>query len=63
MKTELNATDLDVILESLKYSRFYIENYQYPEINLGDSYKMKQQKLEGINEAASKVSNLRRSFR
>jgi hypothetical protein len=24
---------------------------------------MKQQKLEGINEAASKVSNLRRSFR
>lgn len=59
MKTDLNEKDLNVILESLKYSRLYIENYQYPEINPGDSYKMKQQKLNDINEAAIKISNLK----
>jgi hypothetical protein len=59
MKTDLNEKDMNVILESLKYSRLYIENYEYPEINPGDSNKLKQQKLNDINEAAIKISNMK----
>ncbi|GAB3917195.1 hypothetical protein [Mucilaginibacter boryungensis] len=49
----LNLHDLEVIKESLSYSRKRIEEYQeHP------SYEFKQQQLERINNVANKVSGL-----
>jgi hypothetical protein len=53
---ELTIEDLNVIKESLKYSKQRIEDYQeHP------SYEIKQQKLAPINEVALKVSELIRA--
>lgn len=50
---ELSLSDLNVIKESLKYSKQRIEDYQeHP------SYEFKQQQLAPINEVALKISEL-----
>jgi len=52
-KNDLSLSDLNVIKESLKYSKQRIEDYQeHP------TYEIKQQKLAPINEVALKVSEL-----
>lgn len=57
MKTDLTVEDIDVILESLKYSRHYVENYQgHP------SYEFKQKRLEGINNAEAKIRALKKEL-
>ena len=55
MSKQLSASDLDVILESLKYSKQRIQDYpDHP------SYQFKQQQLEPIEEAMRKVSALKK---
>lgn len=57
MTIKLTITDIDVILESLEYSRHYIENYpKYP------SYEFKQKQLEGINNAEAKIRALKKEL-
>lgn len=49
----LSLSDLDIIKESLNYSRKRIEEYQdHP------SYEFKQQQLARITNVATKVANL-----
>jgi hypothetical protein len=50
---ELSLSDLDVIKESLNYSRKNIEEYQHH-----PSYEFKQEQLARINNVAAKVSNI-----
>jgi hypothetical protein len=48
---ELSIAELDVIKESLQYSRKHIDEYKdYP------SYEFKQEQLKRINDVAEKVS-------
>lgn len=52
----LSKSDINVILESLKYSKMHIENYQsYP------SYEYKQQQLARIEEVIQKLRDLKKS--
>lgn len=54
MSEELNAEDIDVILESLKHYKDRIENYKgYP------SYEFKQQQMRRVESAISKMRGLR----
>lgn len=57
MDNQLTSSDFDVILESLKYSKMHIENYdKYP------SYEYKQKQLERVNTAANKVKALQQGL-
>lgn len=56
MEEELDAHDLDVILESLQYSKQRIADYpDHP------SYEFKQQQLAPIEETMGKVRTLRKT--
>ena len=56
MESQLDSNDYDVIIESLKYYRMNIENYdKYP------SYEFKQQQLARVDSVASKIRALRAS--
>lgn len=51
----LNKNDLDVILQSLEYTKQNFENsQQYP------SYEFKQQRLEEVNAVISKIQGLKK---
>ena len=50
---ELSLNDLEVIKESLTYSRKRIDEYQHH-----PDYEFKQQQLVRINNVATKVANL-----
>lgn len=53
--TKLSGTEIGVILESLKYSKIKIEEYQgHP------SYELKQKKIEEINNTIAKVKLLKK---
>lgn len=53
----LSIDDIDVILESLKYSKLRIEEYQtYP------SYEYKQQRLTMISDVVEKLRNLKKAL-
>lgn len=57
MKPDLTAIDCDVILESLKYTKFNFENYEkYP------SHEYKQKKIAKVDEVMAKVSALKKSL-
>lgn len=57
MDEQLNAADLDLILESLKYYKMNIENYdRYP------SYEFKQKQLQRVEIAESKLRILQRKL-
>ena len=54
MDDQLTNIDFDVILESLKYSKLHIENYEkYP------SYEFKQEQLKRITDTEQRVKALR----
>jgi tRNA A-37 threonylcarbamoyl transferase component Bud32 len=53
---ELNAVDLQLILESLKYTKLKFEEYQgYP------SYEYKQQRISEVNDVIAKIQTLKKS--
>lgn len=54
MSQELNAEDIDVILESLKHYKERVENYKHYE-----SYEFKQQQKRRVESAISKMRSLR----
>ena len=57
MNKDLNASDLDFILESLKYTRKAFEEYdRYPD------YEFKQKRLAHVNDVMEKIRSLKRSF-
>jgi hypothetical protein len=55
MDNSLTQDDLNVIIESLNYTRLKFENYEYP------SYEMKQQRLNEVNAVVAKVKELKKS--
>jgi len=57
MEEQLSLNDLDVILESLSYSKQRIADYQHH-----PSYEFKQQQLERINRTILKVRELRKKI-
>jgi hypothetical protein len=60
MKTELNSAEIDVILTSFKYSKKTISEYPYPEINPGDAYKSRTEKLNELSEVEAKMRDMKK---
>ncbi len=58
----LNLNDIDVILESLKYSKMHTENYPIGE-NGYPSYEYKRERLNRIEEVIGKVKELKKELR
>lgn len=53
---ELTDGELDIVLESLKWSRYKLQEYtQYP------SYEYKQQRIKEVSDVETKVHGIRRA--
>ncbi len=57
MDEQLNDSDFDVIVDSLKHYKMNIENYKdYP------SYEFKQKQLQRVESAMRKIKTLRQNL-
>ncbi len=57
MDKEINIEDLELILESLRYTKLRFEEYdQYP------SYEFKQKRIMNVVSVITKVEKLKRTF-
>lgn len=57
-KTMLSSKDVEMVLESLKYTKMKFEEYQgYP------SYEFKQGRIKDVEEVIAKVSAIRKELK